>query len=664
VAALALTFDILAKDNASKAFNNVGDAAEKTGRKGEMLKKGLAVGAAAVAAAGAAAAVAGVKLFNHASALEAMGNKAKTVFGDQIGVVDKWAKANAGAMGLSSREAVGLAASFGDLLIPMGFTREAAAKMSTDVVGLSGALSQWSGGQTSAADAADILAKAMLGETDGLKSLGIAISAADIDAQLLKNGTNNLTGAQLAQAKATATQELIFAKSTDAQAAFKEGGNKLLSAQNSLRAKMKEVYDEAAVRLIPVFTAVATFVVDKMVPAFELLWQQHGPAVKEALRAIGDFITDRALPAFANIWSFIKDNVLPLLGDLAGYIADKVVPIVKDLAGEILGGLQDAFNNVRDKINENKPELQALFDAWQKVWKFIIENVIPLLGPVLKVAFEALGNTIGIAISIIGGIIGAFNAIKEPARLAIKFVVDAFLGFVETLVTGAAKAFGWVPGIGPKLEAAAKEIKNFRDAANNALNGIKDKTVTVKVEMKALYDEKAIARELRSQVGDGPGNIGGNAMRRVQSALTRGTYITSTYRTPEQNARAGGSPRSYHLDRSNPAVDIGGSVGALNALAPKLKAMGGWREFLWQTKGHYDHIHVAHDGGVVSPSWPTVPGLRTDERPAILQVGETVVPKGGDGAGTAEIVAAIAQLESRVSRLVRDHQVASRSGAI
>jgi hypothetical protein len=452
------------------------DAADKTSSFGSKFAKYGKIAAAAAMAVGAATAVAGKALFTHAAGLEAMGNKAATVFGDQIGQVKTWAKANAAGMGLTSREVVGLAASFGDLLIPMGFTREQAAQMSTDVVGLSGALSQWSGGTVSAAGAADVLAKAMLGERDGLKALGISISDNDVKARLLKNGTDKLTGAALEQAKATATQQLIFEKSTDAQAAYEAGGNKLLTAQNTLKSKMKELYDEASVRLIPVFTAAATFVVDRMVPAFERIWKDHGPAVKDVFRQISDFITGTAVPAFTKWWAFIKDNVLPLLGQFAGYIGEKVVPILRDLTGIILGGLQDAFNNVRGKINENRPQLELLFNAWKTVWQFIIEKVVPLLGPVLQVAFAALGRNIGIVITVIGTIVGAF---KKMGLAAIK-VVDTVLGAFESM----ARAAGKLPGpLGAPFRAAADSISAARgklDGFARALNGLPtSKTVTV-----------------------------------------------------------------------------------------------------------------------------------------------------------------------------------------
>ncbi len=228
---------------------------------GSRLTSGLQIAGKAAAlglgAAGGAAVLAGKRFYGYSAELEAVRRKSATVFGSQLGVVDKWAKANANAMGLTSSEATGLAANFQDLLVPMGFTRKQATSMSTDVIGLSGALSQWSGGQRSSSEVADILAKAMLGERDALKGLGISISENDVTQRLAKNGTDKLTGAALEQAKAVATQQLIFEKSTDAQAAYRQGQTTLAGKQAVLTAKIKEQRDRIALALIPAFSAAA-----------------------------------------------------------------------------------------------------------------------------------------------------------------------------------------------------------------------------------------------------------------------------------------------------------------------------------------------------------------------------------------------------------------------
>lgn len=95
------------------------------------------------------------------------------------------------------------------------------------------------------------------------------------------------------------------------------------------------------------------------------------------------------------------------------------------------------------------------------------------------------------------------------------------------------------------------------------------------------------------------GYTGGPTLARLLPIIQKyGLVVTDTWGSPEYNASLGRSPNSYHGDRANPAVDIAGSQSAMHAAADEIIAMGGWRQILWQTAGHYDHIHVANRGGI------------------------------------------------------------------
>lgn len=68
-------------------------------------------------------------------------------------------------------------------------------------------------------------------------------------------------------------------------------------------------------------------------------------------------------------------------------------------------------------------------------------------------------------------------------RPAFASIVKVWTTVVGALINGAAKAFGWVPGIGGKLKTAADEFNTFADKANAALDGIDDETVNVNVRL-------------------------------------------------------------------------------------------------------------------------------------------------------------------------------------
>ena len=196
----------------------------------------------------------GAELFRLGTEMEVLGEKAKVVFGEALPAVTLAAEENATAMGLTVGEYIDAAAAIGDLLVPMGFARQEAADISTNLVDLSGALAEWTGGQITAAEVTNILGKAVLGEREELKQLGIAINEADVQARLAEKGLKDLTGEMLQQAKAAATLELITEKSADAQAAYANNADTLVRKQAELRAQIQAVNERLATALIPTFS--------------------------------------------------------------------------------------------------------------------------------------------------------------------------------------------------------------------------------------------------------------------------------------------------------------------------------------------------------------------------------------------------------------------------
>lgn len=314
----------------------------------------------------------GIKLGTLAGQLDSMESKARTVFGNQIKRVRRWAKANSEAMGLTNTELTGLSANFADLLIPMGFTRKQAANMSMDVVGLSGALSEWSGGQRSAAEVSEILAKAMLGERDSLKELGISILDADVKARLAKKGQEDLTGAALEQAKALATQELIFEKSTDAQERYAKGGVGVIRAQNRARVAFKNLRDELARRLAPTFEKVANWAADKIPKALDKIkgwWDRNGPTVKKWAGRIAAALRNLAHWA-GNVWKFLSDafqRAKPFLLAMALAVATAINAVIHGInalirAQNFLSGSKIKTIGTIDTSGMERAFAQALVD--------------------------------------------------------------------------------------------------------------------------------------------------------------------------------------------------------------------------------------------------------------------------------------------------------------
>lgn len=316
-------------------------------------------------AAGGLAAVVGKQLFDVGEELTSLDQKIGTVFsGQSLDQVTGWADDVAARMGLTATQAAGLAANAGDLLKPMGFTADEAASMSTEIVGLSAALSEWSGGQRSVEETAAILQKALLGERESLKELGISINQAEVDQRAMTIAMEDGRDAITAQDKALATQQLIFERSTDAQEAFAAGGNNLTAAQNRLRAAVGELQEDMARKLMPVFSRAAEIVVE-LIDVFE----------KDGLGGVISNVSERikaAWPAIKTqlgVWAqgfvdWVKQVGPPFLAALGGFLVDVGRWFINDALPVIVDKLEEWTAAFVGWVQEVGPPFLDEFGRW------------------------------------------------------------------------------------------------------------------------------------------------------------------------------------------------------------------------------------------------------------------------------------------------------------
>jgi len=78
---------------------------------------------------------------------------------------------------------------------------------------------------------------------------------------------------------------------------------------------------------------------------------------------------------------------------------------------------------------------------------------------------------------------------------AFQFLANVFMTVVGVILDGAAAAFGWVPGLGPKLQGAADQFNTFKNNANASLDKIKNDlqvnidTEQANIALEALHRE-------------------------------------------------------------------------------------------------------------------------------------------------------------------------------
>jgi hypothetical protein len=414
---------------------------------GENAKK---VGLAAMGIVGSLAVI-GPQIIESGAKLDALNQKSATVFEGSLGSVQSWAKQNASALGLTTDQLTGVAAGVGDLLKPMGFTAEQAASMSTEMLNLSGALSAWTGGTQSATEVSDILTKAMLGERDGLKALGISISEADVQRRLAENGADGLTGAALEQAKALATQQLIMEKSTDAQKAWADGSMDGIKQQNASKASLEQLKESLIKGVYPAFQAVLPIVtrvadwLGKNLPSAIAGARAAWSKIQEGF----DWLIERK-PLLIGVIAALGVGIVTLFASwLAGALPAAAATIaafapfvaVGAAIAAVVAGVIYAYQN---------------FEIFRTVVQAVGSFFTDVLWPALQSVFQWITDTIPPVLStVVGWFVSLWEkteAVRDLIAGAFKLAVEGAKTYIDIWWTAVSTLAGWLGTAWDKTE--------------------------------------------------------------------------------------------------------------------------------------------------------------------------------------------------------------------
>lgn len=478
MANLALAFDILARDRASQTFDRVGDSVEDAGRKGskfgDLIKKGVGIAAVAVAGAAAAITVSGVKA---AADLQQSIGGVDAVFKKNAEQVHSWAKSAAKDVGLSQNSYSELATLIGSQLKNAGVSLDKLGGKTNDVIKIGADLSAMYGG--SASEAVEALSSALKGEMDPIEKYGISLNQAAIQAEALRLGLVKGKGALSQSAKAQAILSLVTKQGADAQGAFGRESDTLAHQQQVLGAQFENIKATIGTALLPVLTKLATWVSDKIVPAItEFIDQMKdgtgaGGKVRDVLEKVGG--------ALQSVAGFLKDNldvigpVVAILGSMAAAVGVVMAAVRAYTAVQAALNVVMSANPIGIVVVAIAGLVTGLVIAYKKSETF--RNIVNGAFDAVKAGGKILWDNLKSAFD---GIKGAFKAVGDAAsfmwekvlRPTFKFIADVWLTVVGVIVDGAAKAFGWVPGVGPKLKKAADEFDKLRRRVDNSLDGI------------------------------------------------------------------------------------------------------------------------------------------------------------------------------------------------
>lgn len=187
-------------------------------------------------------------------------NKFNVVFGDVAKSAADMTNELDQSFGMTQGEAQKLLSDTGDLLTGFGFTGAEALDLSGEVQKLAVDLASFTNVAGGTKQASDALTKALLGERESAKMLGIAILEEDVKAQVALNTTKGLTFATERQAKAYATLQIAQSQSKNAIGDYARSSEGLANQTRELWGDLKDLAGSFGTVLLPAVKSVVGFI--------------------------------------------------------------------------------------------------------------------------------------------------------------------------------------------------------------------------------------------------------------------------------------------------------------------------------------------------------------------------------------------------------------------
>lgn len=388
--------------NASKGFLGLGEGATK------------AFKVAAGAIAGIGIAEVAKKSVELASNLVEVQNVVDTTFGESSGKIDSWSKTALNAFGLSELQAKQFNGTMGALMKSSGITGDSLVTMSENLSGLSGDFASFY--NLPIEEAFEKIKSGISGETEPLKSLGINMSVANLQAYALSQG---ITKSYQSMNQAEQTQlryNYLMNVSKDTQGDFNKTSDTFANQMRIAQTNLSQMGAAIATKVLPYLN--------------KLLLVFNGGGLSQ----VGSVLSS-TFDNVINTLSSLKPNVEAIWNSLIKFTQ--------------ISGLDKVWSSLNpgEAFNTIQSALKGALDGFNGIVDFVNNN----FGAV-KTAVEAAAigvTSYGIAIAAV--------TVKQKAALIIEALSKAW--WVATGIIGAMRN-------GMTLAAIAQDALNIAMAAN------------------------------------------------------------------------------------------------------------------------------------------------------------------------------------------------------
>ena len=234
--------------------------------------------------------------------------------------------------------------------------------------------------------------------------------------------------------------------------------------------------------------------IERLKGSFETAKLSVGQSLAPATQSAADTLTaglNKAAAKIPVLMAKLSDptgkfqtEILPRMRSFGNYLKDKFFPALGDFAKTTGPELKSTLSSIVGSLTE----LMDTFKSGDGSGATFGDNLVTAINTTALVVNAEL-KLMALNVRILTTAFKVFTFI--PRTLAgfgaqlLAFLVKPFLNATGAILTASAKAFGWIPGIGPKLKTAAAKFAIFKTQVFASLTGFKQKGLDLGAQFAA-----------------------------------------------------------------------------------------------------------------------------------------------------------------------------------
>lgn len=302
------------------------------------------------------------------------------------------------AYSMSYLESTRLMARTGDLMVSFGANADQAADMAFQINSLAADMVSFKNIEGGVEAASDAMTKALMGERESAKMLGIVIKESDVQARLAKEGKDSLTGAAKNLAVAETTLKMIYESQKSALGDLERTQFSYANQQRQAKAALDDLGLAIGSVLLPIW--------NKLIIAINNFIREIGPekiagTLNASYEVIKSFV-EQAIKMFDALWTAIKVMAIAtdemIKGNFAGagalmeagfdYLSKESVKSWDKIREAAEKGYADGMEMFKEFLRGQDAEKKAADDANKEKGYKTYEEFLATLGDADKKAVQ------------------------------------------------------------------------------------------------------------------------------------------------------------------------------------------------------------------------------------------------------------------------------------